>query len=77
MAQRKLQLTLAILKPDLVCRPRAAWAVKNIIAREGFHTVRSARLQWGTEDAKRFYSEHRGGQLYILLVCLIRSHVVG
>ncbi len=55
-----LQLTLAVLKPDLLIRPSAAREVKDMITREGFHIVRSDVVRWSVEDAQRFYEEHRG-----------------
>ncbi len=59
-AVRPLQLTLAVLKPDLLMRPPAARAVRERIAREGFHVVKSAVVRWSREDAEKFYNEHRG-----------------
>lgn len=57
---RPLQLTLAVLKPDLLMRPIVAKAVKRMIAKEGFQVVRSGVVRWSMEDARKFYHEHRG-----------------
>lgn len=71
--QRPLQLTLAILKPDLLLRPEATEAVRGIIIKEGFHVVRSKVMQWSLDDAMKFYREHQGKFFYHRLVTYISS----
>ena len=56
----RLQLTLALLKPDLVARPMAARAVRRAILTEDFVIVRRRQLVCSMEEAGRFYSEHHG-----------------
>ena len=71
--QRSLQLTLAILKPDLLLRPEAAEAVRSIIIKEGFHVFRSKVMQWSLDDAMAFYKEHQGKFFFCRLVTYISS----
>ncbi|KAL5457044.1 hypothetical protein EMCRGX_G034279 [Ephydatia muelleri] len=71
--QRSLQLTLAMLKPDLLLRPEAAEAVRSIIIKEGFHIVRSKVMQWSLDDAMKFYKEHQGKFFFHRLVTYITS----
>nr|AAX09325.1 nucleoside diphosphate kinase Nm23-SD6 [Suberites domuncula] len=72
-ASHKLQLTFAILKPDLMLRPLAAHTVRTLMIREGLWIVRSALLRWETEDAQKFYAEHEGKFFYDRLVSYMTS----
>ena len=60
----RLQITLALLKPDLVMRPVSAKAVREMIIGDGFYIVRSAIIRLSVPEAERFYEEHKG-----MLVC--------
>ncbi|EDO30526.1 predicted protein [Nematostella vectensis] len=69
----RLQLTLAILKPDLMLHPVRTQAVKNILVDNQFMIVRSRVLKWSREDAECFYTEHKGRFFYNRLVGFMSS----
>lgn len=70
---RRLQLTLAILKPDIVAQPHAAEDIKNIIMRNNFLFVKSNRIQLTRERVGQFYAEHEGRFFYNRLVSYMTS----
>lgn len=70
---RTLQLTLALLKPDLVAIPVNAAEVHKIILRNGFYFVKSKELMLSRSDAERFYQEHKGKFFYGRLVNYMSS----
>lgn len=53
--QQNLQLTLAILKPDLVQHPPNLASVHNMILDNGFLVVRSKYLQLSRDRAEQFF----------------------
>ncbi|XP_064625796.1 nucleoside diphosphate kinase 6-like [Lineus longissimus] len=55
-----LQLTLAILKPDIVARPHVVKEIKDIILQNRFLFVRSKVMHLNKEQAGSFYGEHKG-----------------
>uniref|UniRef100_A0A8C3UFL4 NME/NM23 nucleoside diphosphate kinase 6 n=1 Tax=Catharus ustulatus TaxID=91951 RepID=A0A8C3UFL4_CATUS len=55
---RRLQLTLALLKPDAVAHPLVREAVHAAILRHRFLIVRAKELRCGPEQSRRFYREH-------------------
>ena len=59
------ELTLAILKPDLVANPTDLATVKSLILEADFRVVRERRLRLTTGDAHRFYAEHHGKFFFI------------
>ncbi|XP_056338658.1 nucleoside diphosphate kinase 6 isoform X1 [Oenanthe melanoleuca] len=59
-APRRLQLTLALLKPDAVAHPLVCEAVHAAILRHRFLIVRAKELRCGPEQSRRFYREHAG-----------------
>ena len=61
---RKLQLTLAILKPDIVAQPHAAEDIRNIILRNNFLFVKSDKVHLTRERIGHFYAEHEGRFFY-------------
>ncbi|XP_071478091.1 nucleoside diphosphate kinase 6-like [Diadema antillarum] len=65
---RKLQLTLAVIKPDVVAHPIKFQAIQRMIVDHNFLVVRSKILRWSRSDAERFYEEHRGRFFYNRLV---------
>ncbi|XP_041484713.1 nucleoside diphosphate kinase 6-like [Lytechinus variegatus] len=69
----RLQLTLAIIKPDVVAHPYKFGTIKQIILQNGFLVVCSKRLQWSKSDAARFYAEHEGRFFYNRLVGFMTS----
>ncbi|KAN0061399.1 hypothetical protein ACQY0O_006246 [Thecaphora frezii] len=64
----ELQLTLALLKPSLCAYQPDVSAVLKQIKLSGLELVRSKRLFWKSEDAHRFYAEHRRRFYYDRLV---------
>ena len=63
-----LQLTLAVLKPDVVANPIAHAQVKRLILDHNFLVVHSRRLQLSREKAREFYAEHSHKFFYDRLV---------
>lgn len=59
MCRSRLQLTLAILKPDLMMHPVRTKEVKNIIKDNGFLVIQSKVTSFSLQDAEKFYEEHR------------------
>ncbi|CAN8001745.1 unnamed protein product [Ixodes hexagonus] len=55
----RLQLTLAILKPDVCKIPVKLQAVRRVILDHDFLFVRSKVKSYSKEDIEKFYSEHR------------------
>lgn len=67
-SEQSVQLTLAILKPDLVQHPPNLATVHKMILDNGFLVVRSKVLQLSRARAEQFYQEHRGKFFYTRLV---------
>ncbi|KAK3791613.1 hypothetical protein RRG08_002966 [Elysia crispata] len=57
---RQLQLTLAILKPDLVAQPRVLKNVWTRMLENGLYFVLSKQVHLSAVQAEQFYAEHRG-----------------
>lgn len=57
---RPLQLTLALIKPDIVSRPHLMNDIKELILQHGFYFVRSKKLYLPRSKAEEFYKEHEG-----------------
>lgn len=68
-----MQLTLAILKPDIVQMPLALRHVQNEILRNKFLVVQSRIMQLSKLEAKQFYSEHEQKFFYNRLVTFMSS----
>ncbi|CAB3982627.1 nucleoside diphosphate kinase 6 [Paramuricea clavata] len=68
-----LQLTLAILKPDLMTNPVRLQNVKERILKEKFWIIRWKILQWQRKDAELFYQEHRGKFFFQRLTSFMSS----
>ena len=60
----ELQLTLAILKPDITRVPFNLAAVRQMIVDRQFVVVRSRFVDLSRADAERFYAEHEGKFFY-------------
>merc|ERR1712038_255882 len=78
----RLQLTLALIKPDLTAQPHLVTAVRNIILANNFYMVRSQQMRLTRADAERFYAEHDGKFFYNRLVSYMSSgplwaHILG
>ncbi|KAK3608595.1 hypothetical protein CHS0354_042587 [Potamilus streckersoni] len=70
---KPLQLTLAILKPDIVAQPHIVRQIKNVILRHGFYFVRSKLLTLTRAKAEEFYKEHDGKFFHNRLVSFMSS----
>ena len=68
-----LQLTLAILKPDLMTNPTRLQSVKEKILKEKFWILRWSILHWQRKDAELFYQEHRGKFFFQRLTSFMSS----
>lgn len=69
----KLELTLAVIKPDVVAHPHKLQDIKDIILRNNFLFVRSKIVRWNRNDAELFYQEHKGRFFYNRLVGFMSS----
>ena len=67
------QLTLAILKPDLVQHPPNLAQVHKMILDNNFHIVRSKYLHLPRSKAEQFYEEHKEKFFYNRLVTFMSS----
>jgi len=73
MTSSKLQLTLAILKPDITRVPCNLATVREMILDRNFWVVRSRFVDLRRRDAERFYAEHEGKFFYNRLVTYMSS----
>ena len=72
-SSRLLQLTLAILKPDVTAHPHVIHHIKEAILKQGFYFVRSKRLHLTRARASEFYKEHEGRFFHNRLVTFMSS----
>lgn len=70
---RPLQLTLALIKPDIVSRPHLMNDIKELILQHGFYFVRSKKLYLPRSKAEEFYKEHEGRFFHNRLVTFMSS----
>ena len=78
----KLQLTLAIFKPDLTIRPYSLEHVRHILIQNDFIAIRSKKEHLSKNKIKEFYKEHEGKFFYNRLVTYMSSgeshvHILG
>ncbi|KAK6180009.1 hypothetical protein SNE40_012234 [Patella caerulea] len=73
MAKRQLQLTLAILKPDVTSRPHIVQEIRNMILENNFYFIRSQNLQMSQHQIRTFYKEHEGKFFHNRLVNFMSS----
>nr|CAG4637480.1 EOG090X0HUX [Ceriodaphnia reticulata] len=71
--QNILQLTLAILKPDVVKVPFVLQEIRHRILASGFYVVQSRVLNLTQQQAESFYSEHSGRFFHQRLVTFMKS----
>lgn len=69
----KLELTLAILKPDVTSRPHIVEDIHDIIKENGFFFVLSRHLHLTRANAEEFYKEHHGKFFHNRLVNFMSS----
>jgi nucleoside-diphosphate kinase len=70
---KALQLTLAILKPDVVSRPHIVQQIKQIIRNDGFYFIKSKTCYLPRSKAEEFYEEHEGRFFHNRLVTFMSS----
>eukprot|EP00088_Acartia_fossae_P054801 TRINITY_DN6325_c0_g1_i8.p1 TRINITY_DN6325_c0_g1~~TRINITY_DN6325_c0_g1_i8.p1 ORF type:complete len:211 (+),score=11.63 TRINITY_DN6325_c0_g1_i8:39-635(+) len=70
---KKLELTLAILKPDLTQHKQHLNEVRQMIVDNDFLIVRSKIMKLNRSKAEEFYEEHRGKFFYNRLVTYMSS----
>ncbi|XP_042860981.1 nucleoside diphosphate kinase 6-like [Penaeus japonicus] len=68
-----LQLTLALLKPDVTRVPHVIQAIRSKILSEKFLVVRHKEVRLSKQDTERFYGEHQGKFFYNRLVTFMAS----
>lgn len=73
MGRSRLQLTLAILKPDLMMHPVRTKEVKTIIKDNGFLVIQSKITQFSQQEAEKFYEEHKERFFYTRLTGYMSS----
>ncbi len=73
MAGRKLQLTLAIIKPDAIAQPQVSQEIKEIILKNGFYFIGSRQEHLPRQRAEQFYAEHHGKFFFNRLVSYMSS----
>ncbi|XP_005110021.1 nucleoside diphosphate kinase 6 [Aplysia californica] len=71
--QKKLQLTLAILKPDVVGHPHIVESIRRLILENGLYILNSKMVRLSPSRAEEFYAEHRGKFFQNRLVCFMSS----
>ncbi|XP_046645391.1 nucleoside diphosphate kinase 6-like [Daphnia pulicaria] len=68
-----LQLTLAILKPDVVKVPFVVQEIRHTILTAGFYVVQSRSVNLSHQEVEHFYSEHAGRFFHQRLVTFMKS----
>nr|CAG4638155.1 EOG090X0HUX [Chydorus sphaericus] len=73
MHMKQLQLTLAILKPDVVKVPFVLKEIRHRILSAGFYIVKNSEVTLSKEEAEKFYSEHAGRFFHNRLLTFMKS----
>ncbi|KAG0711212.1 Nucleoside diphosphate kinase 6 [Chionoecetes opilio] len=69
----RLQLTLALLKPDVTRAPHVLQAIRSKIIQEKFFVVRHKEIRLQRDKTEEFYKEHKGKFFYNRLVTFMAS----
>ncbi|XP_069944217.1 nucleoside diphosphate kinase 6 isoform X3 [Cherax quadricarinatus] len=69
----RLQLTLALLKPDVSQVPHVLQAIHNRIIQEDFLVVRHKKIWLSEKETQKFYEEHKEKFFYNRLVTFMAS----
>jgi len=80
--QRRLHLTLAIFKPDLVLRPYCIEHVRDVLLKNNFIAIKSKKEHLTRKKVEDFYREHESKFFYNRLVTYMSSgpshvHILG
>ncbi|CAG5132721.1 unnamed protein product [Candidula unifasciata] len=70
---KPLQLTLALLKPDIVAQPHIVQNIRQLILENGLYFVLSKNVKLSHSQAELFYAEHRGKFFQTRLVSFMSS----
>jgi len=70
---KSLELTLAILKPDVVKVPFVLREIQQRILSAGFYVIQSREVNLKEKDAEAFYAEHKGRFFHNRLVTFMKS----
>ncbi|BFY99462.1 hypothetical protein BsWGS_02502 [Bradybaena similaris] len=70
---KPLQLTLALLKPDIVAHPHVVQNIRQVILENGLYFVMSKNVKLSHSQAELFYAEHRGKFFQNRLVSFMSS----
>ena len=70
---KPLQLTLALLKPDVAGRPHVVQEIRNMILKEKFYFVGTKHLYLPRSKCEEFYKEHEGRFFHNRLVLFMSS----
>ncbi|GAB6032772.1 thioredoxin domain-containing protein 6 [Chamberlinius hualienensis] len=69
----RLELTLALIKPDATSSPHVIQRIRDRILNEGFYIIRTKKCQMTFTDAQAFYYSHRDKFFYNRLVTFMSS----
>ncbi|XP_064605485.1 nucleoside diphosphate kinase 6-like [Liolophura sinensis] len=73
MSLKRLQLTLAIFKPDITAQPHIIKEVRSMLLQHKFYFIRSKELRLSRQRAEEFYQEHKGKFFLNRLVSFMSS----
>lgn len=71
----KLQLTFAMLKPNILRNPIAFQQIHDIILANNFHIVQSKHVLFKNELAEKFYGEHKNKFFYNRLTTFMARYI--
>jgi len=69
----RLQLTLALIKPDAVCVPYALNNINEKLLHNNFLIIKNSRMKLSLSDSQTFYQEHKGKFFFNRLVKYMSS----
>lgn len=72
----KLQLTLALIKPDVMANPLILEEIEQRLLSEGFIFVRRCQTRLSRQRAEHFYSVHKERFFYNRLVTFMSSGLI-
>lgn len=70
---QRLQLTLAMIKPDASSSPYVVQRIRDIILRNNFYVVRTKQCKLTLDEAKEFYHSHSDKFFYNRLITFMSS----
>lgn len=73
---KPLQLTLAILKPDVCRHPHDIHMIRQIMLENNFYFIRTDTTRLSREKAERFYDEHKNKFFFERLVSFMSSGII-